>query len=273
MSILDKITSFSESKGGTISPDLDQRDEMKCSHPNRVLLAAWSDEKNTLMLYRPTCGLWSCHECAKRNRKKWVLRVSHGLTEYTSGGEVFQFTTVTSHARLKSREATIDVWPNAWSKIYARIKRKKGANFHYVLVPEFHENGRLHVHMLENSGLTRRWYKDNAPQCGLGYMAEVLPVEKPSGAAWYVSKYLGKGLEDSDWPLQFRRIRTSQNWPLLPQRNTDDVDLSWEVISGQRAIASILRTVQDSRVTAVLLNTNRYLYWNGELVDSETIPD
>jgi hypothetical protein len=83
----------------------------------------------------------------------------------------------------------------------------------YIMVPERHRDGRLHIHALTDTPLTTRWWKDNGAGCGLGYIAEEEAVRSAGMAAGYVAKYLAKMLAGHGWPRGFHRVRTSRNWP------------------------------------------------------------
>lgn len=124
------------------------------------------------------------------------------------------FLTLTSHERL-GPAASLRVMPHAWDMLGKRARRAE-PEYQYLLIPEPHLDGRVHFHVIENSGLGERWWKDNARSCGLGYMVEEETLRSAAGAAWYVSKYLTKGLTINVWPKGFRRVRTSHRWPRPP---------------------------------------------------------
>lgn len=207
-----------------------------CQTVTRPFLWGISDDK-TIVWTRPDCKMWSCRDCAQTNRKKWVKRVAQGVETYIQAGEFFYFMTVTSHEDLKTFEATVKVFPDAWRKLYARMKRINPA-LHYVVLPEQHKDGRLHVHSIINEGFgcvdkdhQGHWLKDNARQCGLGYIADIQPLESVAGAAWYTAKYIGKSLGVDHWPKHLRRIRVSNNWPELKDDvEFDRLNISYRVV-------------------------------------------
>ena len=186
-----------------------------CQTPRRPYLKAINQNDNVVIFFRPRCKLWSCPACSEINKNLWSVKAFHAATviEETHGKP--DFLTLTSHEKLQAK-ASLFVWPKAWSKLSQRARRK-AADFQYLLIPEQHKNGRLHVHAIETSALGERWWKTNARECGLGYMAEEEEVRSPGGAAYYVVKYLTKSLETNVWPKNFRRVRTSQRWPKLPE--------------------------------------------------------
>jgi hypothetical protein len=86
----------------------------------------------------------------------------------------------------------------------------------YVYLPEKHISGRLHMHGLVTGGMSTRWLKDNARECGFGFKAQ---SEEPLSVilgAFYCLKYISKSLtERAYWPKSLHRVRTSQEWPKL----------------------------------------------------------
>jgi hypothetical protein len=124
------------------------------------------------------------------------------------------FLTLTSHERLNAQQS-LWVFPRAWKKLSQRARRS-AALFSYFMIPERHEDGRIHIHAIETGALGKGWWIDNARQCGLGYKQEETPIRKPQGAASYAVKYLSKSIKITDWPPNFRRVRTSRSWPPLP---------------------------------------------------------
>lgn len=253
-------------------PDFEpERVNEECEAKNRVLLWARGKETNTIYIYRPTCGTWGCAGCRKRLRRYWTLRISKHVNNRVTGGFHWQFVTLTSHEKLKTMEATVAVWPNAWNKIHARLKRNVGGKVQYVLVPEFHQDGRMHAHLLTETYIKQKWWKDNARESGLGYQAKVKEIEDDgSNAVWYVSKYLGKGMDDGVWPKGFRHVRTSQGWPEV---GTEDFksDLDFNVVAPRGEQLFSLRHWQLNKFTVYDLTTGRYIYHDGQLVDSKTI--
>jgi len=143
------------------------------------------------------------------------VRGYHGAQLLIAEGREIDFLTLTSHEGL-SPAMTIKVFRHAWDQLNKRIRRAS-PDYQYLCIPEQHQDGRLHAHLIETTKLGTRWYKDNARECGLGYMAEESKVYSPEGAAWYVVKYLSKNMLDARWPEDFRRVRTSRGWPKLPE--------------------------------------------------------
>lgn len=185
----------------------------ECTKLVRPVLKGFSVKKSAWYLYQPPCKCWDCPTCARVNMYQWAARIGDGYSQYMlEGVDGWRFVTITSHPKLKSKRTTLWVWPKAWAKLSTRMRRAYDG-IRYVLIPELHKDGRLHIHMIASGGMTTLWLKTNAPRCGLGYMNEAEIISEVSRATWYVTKYLSKALDVSEWPRNFRRIRTSQKWP------------------------------------------------------------
>ncbi len=203
-------------------------------------MIGWDGEVEVFYVLRPDCKCWNCPSCAARLRARWSLRTFLGVSEYQRQGEHFKFVTVTSHERLYGISQTLKVWPPAWAKLRSRVGYEVG-KWRFVLVPEQHQDGRLHVHIIASTDLGTRWWKDNARECGLGYIAEEAEFKQadghPARAAAYVSKYLGKQQGVAVWPRYFHHIRTSQHFPELPPLGDNPYDgIAWIALSPKQII-------------------------------------
>lgn len=208
-----------------------------CEAPRRPWLVGVNYAEGRVVMFQPRCKSWDCPACAEINKSLWAVRAYHGAEVLAEGENPNNFLTITSHEKL-SAAASLAVWPDAWKKLRMRA-RYAAPHFQYLMVPEQHKDGRLHVHAVETANLGKRWWKDNARECGLGYMADESETRTPGGAARYVVKYLTKSLEFQAWPRGWRRVRTSQGWPKLPEMPVvegwiwvtlkKDQNLSWTV--------------------------------------------
>lgn len=216
-----------------------------CDTPRRPWLLGVNIETKRAVAFKPRCKLWTCPACAEINRRLWGARAYFGAEVFQEAGDNVYFLTLTSHEGL-SPEGTIKVWPQAWKTLRQRAVRWNGGQvFDYLMVPEKHKNGRLHVHMVETLGAGDRWWKDNARQCGLGYMVSEQVCNTANGAAFYVTKYIGKSLGAEDWPANFRRVRLSRSWPPLPEMETAP-GWHWRVIDPDNSLDDELTRIQES---------------------------
>lgn len=220
------------------------------------LLVGWDYASSRALVTRAECDSWNCPECAARMSSNWVLRAQIGVRQFLQEGQAVDFVTITSHEKLKDFDATQRVWRSAWPVLYAALKRKN-VSLQYMIVPEKHKDGRMHVHSLWTAGVTKRWLKDNARKRGLGYQAEVKPCESVLRATRYVTKYIGKDL-GADVPKRFHRVRVSQGWPVIPAPVSETSGLKWEYVNGNGALEGVYRECRAKNITLIDLKTGEY---------------
>ncbi len=203
-----------------------------CEKYERPVLKAHDAESNTILIYQPRCKQWECLPCANIEKLLWQAKIGHGVEWYQNrkiGG--WAMLTITAHEKCKSFSQCLYPWRNQWSKLSSRMRRKY-RGFRYVLLPELHADRRVHWHLIASHDIDERWLKDNARACGLGYMADVSPINDPALAIWYVSKYISKSLYGETWLPNLKRIITSQKWPTLPpEAGFVPLELDWYYLS------------------------------------------
>jgi len=216
-----------------------------CATENRVYLAQVNPAQKVVLWTRPDCHLWSCEDCAEINKRRWTAIVAHGIEIYQGEGITdWRFVTITSHETLKTFNQTLWVWRKAWPKLSQRMRRQF-TGMKYVYLPEKHLTGRLHMHGIVSGGMSTRWLKDNARQCGFGYKAESEEPLSVALAAFYCLKYITKSLTTrAYWPKSLHRVRTSQKWP----KNAQNAD--FEPLDGKFEMTS---AVEWPKKSAVLL--------------------
>jgi hypothetical protein len=191
-----------------------------CTTPNRPYLIGLNEDQRRAVLFRPRCKLWSCPYCAQVNQNLWAVRAFMGTRAYQEQGIEIDFLTLTPREDLTPAQS-MWVFPRAWKKLSQRARRACD-QFSYIMIPERFKDGRIHVHAIETGALGQTWWKKNARSSGLGYIQEEEPIRKPAGAAAYVVKYVAKSLEVLNWPARFHRVRTSRDWPQLPELVSPD---------------------------------------------------
>jgi len=213
------------------------------------LLCGWDYSNKRCIVARANCDNWSCPECSRRMGEIWGLRAKLGCDQILKKGQILDFVTITSHERLETFKQTETVWREAWSTLYAALKRKQPA-LEYMIVPEKHKDGRMHVHALWNAGVSKKWLKDNARKRGLGYQCEVIHISNSGYTAKYVAKYIGKSF-GADVPPRFRRVRVSNNWADIPQPTTEHNDLRWEYVGTNGALQSVYDECQSKHYSMI----------------------
>lgn len=198
---------------------------MLCEMPRRPFLLAVFMRHKAVLFFQPSCKQWKCPACAQSNRKRWALRAHYGYTVLAADSCPLYFATVTSHEKIRTVAESQRVFRDAWPDLRKRMNRA-APGLAWFGIPEHHRDGVLHFHFITDAPLQERWLKDNARGVGFGYMADVELIQSAWRTAGYVLKYLGKDLGLLNWPKFYRRVRTSRNWPALPERELPpDVDI------------------------------------------------
>jgi len=207
-----------------------------CVKEKRPVL--YTVSQGTVLVFQPGCGQWDCPDCAEKLRSHWKARVRAGVETYQASGSLdWSFVTVTVMGYAKTTEACLYELKKKWPKLSTRMRRR-WSNLKYVLIPEKHEDKRVHVHMIANipwlppppgriRSPSERWWKDNAAQCGLGFIADAKKCDSPTSAGVYAMKYMVKQTVCEDWPVGFRRVRTSRGWPDFSVSSLDQLEWSW----------------------------------------------
>jgi len=214
--------------------------ESGCTKTNRPYLIGWNETVEQFFIFRPDCKCWNCPACAARLQARWKQRAYLGIKSYIEAGYDFKFVTLTSHERLYSFSQTMRVWPHACSMLRKRVQYIY-QDWYWVMIPEQHKNGRLHVHMISSASLGQRWWKDNARACGLGWRAEEAEFKgdasDPARASAYAGKYMAKQMTVNAWPRYFHHIRTSQHFPELPEpENNPYADIDWVALTPKQIV-------------------------------------
>jgi len=213
------------------------------------LLIGWDDASKRALVCRANCDSWQCGECKKRMSENWGMRAFMGSRKLIAQGDKLDFVTITGHEKLKTFSATEAVWRKAWNPLYCAIKRKK-PSLEYMIVPEKHKDGRMHVHCLWNASVTQKWLKDNARSRGLGYQCKIIHILDSGAAQHYVTKYVGKDL-GVDCPAHFRRVRVSHGWSDIPEPTTNAMGLRWEYVGTNGALSSVYNECQSKHITLI----------------------
>lgn len=186
--------------------------ELECTGAGRPFILAYNPTRKTGKLYQPGCGRWSCEYCAVENTMYWCARGASGAQQYIDGGQVVNFVTVTSRPGLSPAHSILR-FRKSWPKLRKRLVYHNGGKFEYLLIPERHKSGVLHVHFMANMTISLSKIKDMSYLTGLGFISDLEAVYDARGAIFYTAKYLAKNLADTAWPTGFHRVRVSKAWP------------------------------------------------------------
>lgn len=231
-----------------------------CKNPASPYLVGLSRTERKAVVIKSDCDSWECEECAKKKQAQWCARAILGLQQIQSRGITSNFVTITSAEWSKSFAQGAAAFPRAWSKLYARLKRKNPALMYLLIVEAGKKTGHFHAHFLTDAQQNVRWYKNNARAVGLGYQAKVEKIEDRGKVAAYVAKYIGKSLGGDKLPRHFRRVRCSQNWSTLAQLENHQLagDCDWLVCNTTSALWSTVERCQQEKRIMIDAGTGEY---------------
>jgi len=189
----------------------------KCIATYRVWIVAENERLKQAIAYQPRCGKWSCPHCASLNKDEWSEIAIYGVCNLAPTLPEPQFVTITSRGYVTPLRSLV-IFKTSWPKLIRRIAYAQEEKPEYLLVPEHHQSGKLHAHILITANHSNHWWHDQAYESGMGYMADSRPVDDPAKAGQYIHKELTKQLAGKTWPANFRRVRKSQHWPLAEDK-------------------------------------------------------
>lgn len=223
------------------------------------LLIAYVLDQHRALVTDADCDSWKCPECRERLRQRWVLTALHGARVLQDRGDILFFATLTSHEENTTFNTCARAFPDAWRQLHKRLNQQR-AQGQYLLVPEKHKDGRLHMHALWNYPVSTRWLKDNGRACGFGYMNQIgsrghidEPINDAREVGQYIGKYLGKQLGD-DLPPRFRRVRTSQAWAHLPAPITAS-QYDWHYVNTNGKLQTVYEACRRDNLALVDIRT------------------
>jgi hypothetical protein len=185
--------------------------------------------------------------------ERWRLRAHIGARAILKRGDPLDFATITGHEKLTTFDQTEYVWRKAWPSLYAALKRRN-QGLQYIIIPERHADGRMHVHALWNANVKRRWLKDNARTRGLGFQCEISRCADEGRASEYVAKYVGKDIGAVSIP-HFRRVRVSRGWPDIARPDNALAGLKWEHVGTNGALHGVYLECQSKHISLIDLET------------------
>ena len=230
------------------------------------LLITYQYVEHRALITDADCDSWQCPECQERLKDYWLLHAQHGASLFLGRGVKLFFATITSHENTRTFSQGASIFPDAWGKLHKRLNRTSDI-CEYLLIPEHHKDGRLHMHAVWTFPVDTRWLKDNGRECGFGFMNQIWRkhhrdecVESVADVGRYVSKELSKQLGDNV-PKRFHRIRRSAHWEKLPLPDSESSAYDWQYIGSNGKQEMVIEECQRLHLQMVDIRT-------GELFDA-----
>lgn len=213
----------------------------QCPRQGTPYLVGDSVKQSKRKIFKARCKQWDCPYCAEINANTHYNRIASAIYFYMKEKQEFQFVTITCHEKWRGTDASVKNWRKNKDKLLARVRRryKKDSDSpcNYVYIPECHKDKTIHIHGLFSGDFGTRWWKDNARQCGLGYMAESSKLVGVLQAVNYINKYITKEIGKAQTVKGFRRIAYSQGFRALPRHESD---YDWRMLQRDESIETVI---------------------------------
>jgi len=218
---------------------------------NNAPYFAYQSGVKTYRVVQGCCNNWNCSRCGIQRAKKEYGRFVKGCETLSEDHELW-FITIT----CRGKEMTLDEaengylkWTNNLLTTWRTFAARHSQQWFYASVTERQKRGHPHSHIIttwrppdlvqgkrlrrENSkdesssqvwktALVSEYLRKTCVRSGLGEQYDVSKVRDAQAASRYVAKYLFKANNfKTVWPKGWRRVRYSQNWPKLPERETN----------------------------------------------------
>jgi len=202
------------------------------------------------------CNDWNCPRCGQQRAKEEYGRIVQGAREIGANNSLYMLTITCLGAEmsLEDAEANYLVWTN---RLLSRLRVstiRRDKVWAYASVTERQSRKHPHSHYIttycptdtifiakgqpktyctsgevfpaKHDTLQSFSLERACVECGLGRQYDISGLGSVEGASRYVAKYLFKAsVFDTVWPKGWRRVRYSQNWPKLPEKETESMIL------------------------------------------------
>lgn len=212
---------------------------------------AYHSAQKTWTVVQGNCHHWDCPKCGIGRAKQEYGRIVEGCRTLSKTSQLY-FLTITCQGRnlgVKDAEKNYLAWTNRLLDACRQKCKRSGGQWYYVQVTERQKRKHPHSHILttfdvgdislghvqrwtteadgsrrseQTEALRSVWLQGQVIKSGLGEQYDISRVEAVEGVSRYVAKYLFKdSIFTTDWPPRWKRVRYSQSFPKLPERETD----------------------------------------------------
>lgn len=237
-------------------------------------------------VFQGNCHHWDCPRCGIGRAKYEYKRILNGVIELSETCELY-FMTITCRGRdVTQAEADENyyAWTNKLLTACRTRAKRAGRDWHYIQVTERQKRGHPHSHIIctwcphdviegetiqwvTEAGnrvskivptLRSAWFAKRLESAGLGSQYDIGEIESVEGASKYVAKYMFKADNFStDWPDKWRRVRYSNSFPKLPERETSDAivlikDSDWYDLASKTLVVRPMDAASAAVCTALL---------------------
>jgi len=212
-----------------------------CPRQGVPFLVGDGERSKKRVIVKARCKQWDCPYCAEINRYEHYNRIANGIAALEKTTIPMSFVTITCHEKWRGQSASVKNWRKNKDKLLARYRRRFSKDFtvssQYVYIPEFHKDETVHIHGIFLGNFGERWWKDNARESGLGYMATSEKLTSVLQAINYCTKYMVKQMGIANPVKGFRRICYSQGFPAAKHHPSD---FDWRMLEREETIKAAI---------------------------------
>lgn len=219
---------------------------------NNAPYFAYNIEGKKWGIVQGCCNDWNCPRCGQQRAREEYGRIVAGARQIGTNHKLYMLT-ITCRGREMSYEDAEHgylLWTNRLLTRLRMASKRAGKIWAFASVTERQKRQHPHSHYLttycpddvvlvkkgegkfsfttgqtyvaRHTTLQTAYLEKACVECGLGWQYDLSELQSTEGASRYVAKYLFKETIFSDkWPKGWRRVRYSQNWPILPDVKTD----------------------------------------------------
>jgi len=258
-----------------------------CSY--RAPYFAFKKRENVYGVVQGCCNHWDCPRCGIMRAKHEYGRIVEGCRTLAKEHDLYFLTITCKGKELAKHEADANYlkWTNKLLDALRVNAKASGQFWAYVQVTERQSRGHPHSHILTvwrpqdlQTGTKRQYITTNEGKrkcqnvpvlrseylqkrviaSGLGEQYDISKVDTVEGASRYVAKYLFKPEMFTDkFPPHWKRIRYSQSFPQLPERETDAFILlsgnDWNKLASLSVVVQVADAESLSEANYWLKNT------------------
>jgi len=262
-----------------------------CSY--RAPFFAYEISGKTWGVTQGCCNHWDCPRCGQQRARVEYGRIVEGCRQLESEHNLYFITLTCKGKSLKLADAMKGYlqWTNRLFSTLRADAKKRGVHWSYVQVTEQQGRGHPHSHVLttyypndlvtgwkhsfssDDTGLrvmTRKpvlrseYLGAKAVSAGLGEQYDISKVDKVEGASRYVAKYLfHPDMFKAKYPAGWKRIRYSQNFPVLPKREKNAMVLlsreDWMLLAQKALTVRCADAVSESETRYQLRNADCFI--------------
>lgn len=202
------------------------------------------------------CNNWNCPRCGQQRAKEEYGRIVEGCRAISENDQMYLMT-ITCRGKDCSLEEAENGYLKWTNNLLTRLRiSHKRANKKWVYASVTERQMRLHPHShyittycpddvsfvakgqpkiyfttgqtfpAKHDTLQTKYLERACVQSGLGFQYDLSKLDNIEGASRYVAKYLFKAdIFETIWPKGWKRVRYSQNFPKLPEKESKAIVL------------------------------------------------